>query len=197
MCTWRAPRASLRAISRSKGSSLARRSRCACSARGSTSTRGMSQRRLPKVGVSPKSVATGPPPESQVMRCCASVSQNQSAESSIRLFSRSSCERTASSSRSRRRANRYITRYAIAAEMPARSSASLMEFTRASSGAVAHGWRDLEHFLDGGEPRAHLHCAADAKRFHAFLEPLLAQRREVGLLVHEALDRTGEKERLV
>ena len=48
MCTWRAPRPSVRAISRSKnGWRFFRRSRAAASAPGSTSTCGISQKRLP------------------------------------------------------------------------------------------------------------------------------------------------------
>src|SRR5687767_7188062 len=66
-----------------------------------------------------------------------------------------------------------------------------------ADGAVAHWRRDLEDLVDGGEPRANFHGAADAKRFHAFLEALLAQRADVRLVVDQVLDLRGKQQRLV
>jgi len=62
------------------------------------------------VGVSPKKVATVAPPEIQVVRSSASVSQNQSADSAVRSRKRVSLCCTWVSRRIVRRAPRYITR---------------------------------------------------------------------------------------
>ena len=58
----------------------------------------------------PKKVATDPPAEIQVMRCWASVSQNQSADSSVRSRKRASLAVSSISCREVRRDARCIRR---------------------------------------------------------------------------------------
>src|SRR5215217_3444931 len=110
------------------------------------------------------------------MRCAASVSQNQSAVSSVsarkRAWSFWACFRSSIC----RRASRYMTRYTTP---PEKATSSRRSSTRRLARVVAHRRRDLEHFVDGGEAGADLHRARDAQRLHAVLERLLAQHGEI------------------
>src|SRR5258706_8751811 len=126
------------------------------------------------------------------MRCPVSVSQNQSAESSVSSRKRRSFSARRDFSRDDFLRENVSTAYTT----PPESSASRTASSTWLAG-VADRRRHLEHFLDGGEARADFHRAADAQRFHAFLERLVADRREIRLFVHQLLDLVAEEQRLV
>src|SRR5258705_5981304 len=113
------------------------------------------------------------------MRCRGSVSQNQSAESSV-----SSRKRVSFSARRAFSRDVFLRENASTAyTTPPESSASRTASSTRLAG-VADRRRHLEHFLDGGEARADFHRAADAQRFHAFLARLIANHRQVCFLIH-------------
>src|SRR5258705_5242681 len=198
-CTRRSP-ASLREIMKSKkgicASSSCSRSKWSTSARGSTATPGTSQSLRPCAISLPNSAATAVPPESQLTRCCASVSQNQSAESEVRWRKRSS--ETRSACVARRSRSRALNHTPNSTRPPVtRSSAS----SRFCSATLARRFqrrrRVLQHFLDGGDAGGDLHRAADAQRLHAVAEGLVADLAEVGARTDDLLDAAAADQRVV
>src|SRR5688572_3949732 len=197
-CARRSP-AALPETTKSKNgicaSSSSSRSKCSTSARGSTATPGTSQSLRPCAISLPNSAATAGPPLTQITRCCASVSQNQSAESEVRWRKRSSERRSAwLAFWSRRRA---LIQTPNSTTPPVTSSSASIRFDQATLGVVHRGRRGLEDFLDGGDARRHLHRAADAQRLHALAVGELADLRQVGAGADHRLDRAAVDQRLV
>src|SRR5258706_6458352 len=198
-CTRRSP-ASLREIMEEKkgicASSSSSRSKWSTSARGSTATPGTSQSLRPCAISLPKSAATALPPESQLTRCCASVSQNQSAESEVRWRKRSSDRRSACVERRSR--SRALNHTPNSTRPPVTSSSASIRFCSSTlDGRLDGRRRGLQHFLDGGDAIGHLHRAADAQRLHAVAEGLVADLAEVGARADDLLDAAAADQRLV